>query len=560
MKAVCPGLAILLVLGSARAEPFRVLPYLQHPAPDAMTIRWLSETADPGVLTVETPEGKRTSRSAPVLAEALATNPFGPEPGGPPRKPPYLHRLRLTGLKPGTRYGYTVRQGDREHKSSFRTAPDRDQPVRFIVYSDSETEPESSTTAPVEWPPTPKGNRPRGVTRYFVNQTVGYRENLKVIAAREPDFIAIAGDLVEAGGKQRDWDEFWRHNAGDYGALAGRVPILPALGNHENFAGPGPMGGYAARASNFATAKYLAYFEVPKNRARNPNHEGRYYRLDYGPVTLITLDTSDGRPADTAADTNHTLSGSHAPDFNPGSEQYRWLEAQLADARKTSRFVFVQFHHVPYGSGPHSVPFGRPTFSGQAGLATRALLPLLGRHGVAAVFSGHDEMLERSEVPASETLPGGRARRYLLHCYDVGIGGDGLRGPVVGSDNPYSKFLAHADAPEVWRGRQLVSGGKHYGHVEVNVDRAAGGGWQATITPVAAFPRTDAEGTVVGWERRPYDDVVVVTAGAAESEGLSGLVAASLVVFLALLAVLVRRLPRALTPAGAHPRTDEVVK
>jgi hypothetical protein len=550
MKATAPCLAILLVLGSARAEPFRVLPYLQHPARDAISIRWLSETADPGVLTVETPGGTWSVRSAPALAGALASNPFGKEPGGPHRAPPYLHRVRVTDLRPGTRYAYAVRQGGREYKSAFRTAPGRDQSVRFVVYSDCETEPESGTTDPVEWPPSPRCNRPRDVTRYLVNQTVGYRENLKVIAARQPDFVAIPGDLVEAGGKQRDWDEFWRHNAGDYGTLAGRVPILPALGNHENYAGPGALRGYAAEASNFATAKYLAYFELPKNHARDPRHEGRYYRIDYGPVALITLDTSDGRPANTAADTNFSLSGSHAPDFNPGSEQYRWLEAQLADARKTSRFVFVQFHHLPYGSGPHSVPFGRPTFSGQAGIPTRALLPLLGRYGVAAVFSGHDEMLERSEVPAKETLPGGGTRSYTLHCYDVGIAGDGLRGPSEGFDNPFRKFLAHADAPEKWRGRQLLSGGKHYGHLEVNVDRGAGGAWRATITPVAVFPLTGAKGAVEGWERRPYDDVVVLAA--AERGSSSGLGPAAIVILLAVLGVLMKALPRTLIKPGAE--------
>jgi 3',5'-cyclic AMP phosphodiesterase CpdA len=538
-------LLTLLVAGGAHAGPFRVLPYLQNPSRDGITVRWLSEKADAGVLTVKTPGGALTLRSEPALARALAPNPFGEEPGGPHRAPPYLHRVRVTGLRPGTRYDYAVRQGDQEHRSAFRTAPDRDRPVRFIVYSDCETEPESSTTDPVDWPPSPGSNRPRDVTRYFVNQTVGYRENLKVVAARRPDFVAIAGDLVETGGKQRDWDEFWRHNAGDYGTIAGSVPIFPALGNHENFAGPGALGGYDTTASNFATAKYLAYFEVPKNDARDRNHEGRYYRIDYGPVTLITLDTSDGRPADSARDTNHNITGSHAPDFNPGSAQYRWLEAQLKEARKTSRFTFVQFHHVPYGSGPHSVPMNRPGFTGQAGIPTRVLLPLLGKHGVAAVFCGHDEMLERSEVPAEEALPDGGTRKYVLHVYDVGIAGDGLRGPSVGADNPYRKYLAHADAPEKWRGRQLLTGGKHYGHVEVNVERGADGAWEATITPVAVFPLTDEKGAVVSWERRPYDDVVVVTAGAEKREGRSGLAVAGLMVLLAALGVLLQRFRRA---------------
>src|SRR4029078_9460909 len=101
------------------------------------------------------------------------------------------------------------------------------------------------------------------------------------------------------------------------------------------------------------------------------------------------------------------LSGSNAPDFNPGSEQHKWFEAQLADAQKKSRFTFVQFHHTMYGSGPHSIPFGQPNFSGQSGIAMRGILPLLLRYGVDAVISGHDEMMERSLVTGTETLADG---------------------------------------------------------------------------------------------------------------------------------------------------------
>ena len=43
-------------IGTRDAQPgFRVLPYLQNPKPDAMTISWISETSDPGTLTVTGP-------------------------------------------------------------------------------------------------------------------------------------------------------------------------------------------------------------------------------------------------------------------------------------------------------------------------------------------------------------------------------------------------------------------------------------------------------------------------------------------------------------------------
>ena len=497
-------------LSEAHAESFRVRPYLQNPAQDAMTIRWLSEEKIPGELTLETPDGIKQFRSKPVLADALAYNRIAVEPDGPHPSLPWMHRVRVTGLKAGTRYSYQVSQGADRQGGSFQTTPDRDQPVRFMVYSDPETEPESTTSPPVDWPVAPRSNRPSELIRYVADQTTGYRQNLGVMAARKPQFILLTGDLVETGGEQRDWDEFWRHNAGEYGSIASNVPILAAIGNHENFAGPG--GGYSAEGANFATDKYLTYFEVPSNQAKNPKHEGRYYRIDYGAVSIITLDSSDGLPHKTAADTNHNLEGSHAPDFNPGSEQYQWLEKQLAETQKTSRFTFVQFHHTMYGSGPHSIHFGQEKFSGQSGIAMRVLEPLFYRYGVDVVFSGHDEMLERSQATGVETRPEGKTRSHTIHFYDVGIGGDGLRGPSTGFDNPHRKFLAHDNAPEVWNGKQLISGGKHYGHIEANVAPNSKGVWQVELAPVQIFPLLDVEGKVIGWQRRLYDDIVTIDA------------------------------------------------
>ena len=266
--------------------------------------------------------------------------------GGVDPGTPYMHRVRVDGLTAGTTYNYSVTQGATTHNASFRTAPGANSNVRFLVYADSETEPES--TGKFE---------PYGTTsgKYWFDQTQGYRNNLQMMTSRNPDFIAIAGDLVEAGNEQRDWDEFWKHNAGTYGNIAGYVPILPAMGNHENHSGNDGGGGfYTTPLANAAAARYRAYFETPDNGSGNPAVQDRYYRVDYGPITYITLDSSNGLPNSSVKDTNWYLDGaSDAPDFNPGSAQYQWLEQQLADAQATSRFTFVQFHHVPYSVGPH---------------------------------------------------------------------------------------------------------------------------------------------------------------------------------------------------------------
>jgi hypothetical protein len=93
-------------------------------------------------------------------------------------------------------------------------------------------------------------------------------------------------------------------------------------------------------------------------------------------------------------------------------------------------------------------------------------------------------------------------------------------------------FLAHDHAPEHWNGDVLVQGGKHYGHIEIDVRRQeeketgsktegstarreTAGGFAVTITPVYVFPVLDPEkpGSIVTWERREYDDTLTFTAG-----------------------------------------------
>jgi len=143
----------------------------------------------------------------------------------------------------------------------------------------------------------------------------------------------------------------------------------------------------------------------------------------------------------------------------------------------------------------------------------QALTPLFIEYGVDAVFSGHDEMYEHSIVTGFEIAPGGEKRRHETHFYDIGIGGDGLRGPVAGGLNPNQVFLADTDAPEVYGpDGVLKDGGKHYGHLEVNIEKQPDGQWQARLDAVYIFPVMDANGRVVNFARRLYDDSFTLTA------------------------------------------------
>ncbi len=574
--AVLGGLlaSSLTTTAPAAEDAFRVNPYLQNPTSTSMTLTWFSTEDEPGQLLLEGPghPGTRltsTPQPQPLLdytelerqqqIAGLAPGSWLQEGGN------VKHVLQLQDLEPGQTYRYRVDQGGDSRAAEFTTAPDRKDwdHIRFMAMSDSETEPlgrvqrrewapglgseqRPSAEAGGEWDQTFGTTTLSGtrVLRYPLTEDEGYRHNLATLHSQDPDFVMYPGDLVQGGGYQPGWDEFFRHNAGETGSGLSSTPVLPALGNWESFGALN--GGYGSPEDRSAVvrsrAKYHAYFDAPPNGT--PAHTDSYYRLDYGPVTVITLDANNGEPDAVPADTpaaekatgreyrgpgtdtqsNFTRAeyeaagGTDLADLNPGSVQYEWAERQLRSARRQGQVVVVQFHHNAFSSGEHGLPMYHADTSGQGGTPMRQYHPMFEEYGVSAVLSGHSEMFERSFVDTDGDGVG-------VHYYDVGVAGDGLRGerregPTLADPllryNEFRQWTADQDEREVWAEvdgvRRLVSGGKHYGHLQVDLTRQPRGRARATmtLTPVHVFPVLDAAGTLLRTERRVYGDVVTL--------------------------------------------------
>lgn len=522
----------------AESSEFRVLPYLQHPTESAISVVWFTDKDVPGVLEVD---GVGTFTSEPVLAENLTyggseiayihgEKNFGAIHAdvaeGEAPVLPYRHHVRVEELKPATDYQYVVKQAGNEALTatlSTAPAPGARASVRFLAMSDMETEPES-TEKTVAWSANALtsggdklGTDPATASRqYPVDQTTGFKANLEYATARQPNFWLIAGDLVEKGGRQLDWDEFWRHTAGEWGGFASNTPIFPVMGNHENYWHP-DGGSYSTAAATLAYDKWNTYWELPESQAGDSRHEKRYYRVDYGPVTVIALDSSNGNDTDPARDTNLMLNGGEAriPDFNRNSEQWNWAVRELADAQAQGQVVFVQFHHSAFGTGVHSLTSGSAGIANnednQSGMPMRIYHELFTRYGVTAVLSGHDELLEYAQLDG-------------VHYWDVGFAGDGLRGPGYYPTTSYVPFdllpaeaqathwSAHGDAPELWNGPQLIDGGKHYGFMEVDVRPQGEYDYEVVMTPRYAFPLMDTAGNATGeFDFRQYNKVVRIS-------------------------------------------------
>jgi len=500
-------------------NPFSVSPYLQHPTTNGMSILFFTLTdlaAQVRCWPVDDDSGNETRvvTTSPVVASALVGT--GHSSDAPVWGTQYRHRVRFDGLKAGTRYEYVVEAKSSNDQTSpfaytnfFSTVPGRDTPVRIVAYSDSETTP--STSPCTEWDVLVNGKNQ--TKTYHVSRSEGFASNLVHMAAWRPDLMVIAGDLVARGGVQMYWDEFWKENAGandlGFNDPAGSIPILATLGNHDFYDNKGQTAsGYYTNANGeFALAKYLTYFEFASNGVDYANapaaeRDSRdlsqlFHRQDYGPVTLIFLDTNNGKDA-AGNDTNTGLtrngsSGARSPDFNPGTLQYAWLTNNLADAQARSRFTFVVNHHCPYSSGKH-IRACSGTDESQSALPVRALTDVMMRYGVDAWLCGHDEMQEHSQITGFEVRPDGTKRSHALNIYDLGSGGDGLKGDQIVT-NAYSVHRAYLHSPD----------GTHYGHLRIEVKKGTSGRWQCSLMPVYSYMTASHSS-----ELRAYADKIVI--------------------------------------------------
>lgn len=567
---------------------FRVKPYLQKPAATTMSLNFFGEMGTTATVTLS--QGGTTLSTAEVtgvnqphlgytdleVAQRDEEKIKGLEGENWLRSNNnYKYSVTFSDLTPGTKYDYAVTLDGVTYKNSFTTAPSKENwdGTRIIAFSDTETEPagrpkvhgarewernrtfaEGSLDRPGEgskWFEKFGSDKRQGILepRYPLTQDEAMLYNMDAIAKRNPDLFMVTGDLAQGSGYQPGWDEFWGYVSGEHGDLAASSPMLTAIGNWETFGALN--GGYHTDGVAFGSHKgrkaYQTYFDT--FGSDTPAHEDSYYRVDHGPVTIITLDSTNGQPdedkdaekakaiagndkeffdkkGDWGTDTNtaYTLEGireagnTDQPSFSNGSEQWVWAEKQLADAREQGQIIIVQFHHSPYSSGVHGTATASEHPDDQPGTPMRIYTPMFEKYGVAAVISGHDEMFERSWIDSDGDGVG-------FHNFDVGVAADGLRGDYRVTDedgnvvpiefNTYREWMAQSDEPEMWVDdengvRQLKDGGKHYGHLEMDFEPVLCDGditAKLTTSPVYLFPVLDSNYDLVKVERRVYDDV-----------------------------------------------------
>lgn len=190
------------------------------------------------------------------------------------------------------------------------------------------------------------------------------------ILAEAPDFVIFTGDMVMRGSDEADWQKFFEIAS----PLLARIPVYPAIGNHD-------LGETGDRRRRFEDI--FSLWPGPPDRAPGAG----WYAFRVGDVEIVVLDSN--RYADPA--------------------QLAWLDAELSRARaRGPRAIFVATHDGPFSRGPH----------GGNELAATLYVPLLRRHGVAALFAGHDHIYQRGVAGGLPYVVsgGGGAPLYPITC------------------------------------------------------------------------------------------------------------------------------------------------
>jgi predicted phosphodiesterase len=169
----------------------------------------------------------------------------------------------------------------------------------------------------------------------------------KLMWERRPNFVMHVGDVVDNGPDNKEWvQELFRPCAD----LFSRVAIFPAIGNHER-----------------NHKHYYDYFALPA-----PEY---FYRYSYGNADFFVLDTNKS--------------------VKPDSEQYKWLDAELAKSK--ARWKFCYHHHPAYTSDDDDYGNSWQNANTRQGdLNARSLVPLYEKYKVDVVFNGHIHVYERT--------------------------------------------------------------------------------------------------------------------------------------------------------------------
>jgi acid phosphatase type 7 len=254
------------------------------------------------------------------------------------------HTVILSDLVPGQRYYY---QCGSRGAATFWNVPNwsEDTAMNFIAQLDPQDQP----TVRVATVGDMGGTDMADLTAYHVAM---------LVQGRAVDFVLNLGDIGYADGHERLWDTYLRKVE----TSAAYAPFMTIPGNHEGY---------------YSFRPYDTRFRMPG--PESGGNASRWYSFDVGPVHFVSI-TTEGPD------------GLIPYGFSPETEQYQWLQADLAavDKRNPRPWVVVSGHRPLY-CNEHD-----KNCDSEATLLRINLEDLLQQYRVNCVLVAHQHRYERS--------------------------------------------------------------------------------------------------------------------------------------------------------------------
>ena len=263
--------------------------------------------------------------------------------------PELVHKAEASGLKPGTAYYF--RAGDSglnawSETGTFQTAAAAG-PFTFMDLADPQAKSEDECI----------------LSAATIAKAYG--------AVPDAKFLAINGDIVDAGNKEKQWDWLLGHSE----ANLLNTTVLPVAGNHEE-----------------QKNAFISHFDIAAASGSSTN-TGAYYSVDYGNAHFIVLNTNE--------------KSSEYADLTP--RQVEWLKSDAA-ARPAGAWLIVLLHKGPYSTSGHATD---ADIAGPNGMRAKAA-PLLARLGADLVLQGHDHIYARTKHIKEDGTAGDAGPVYLI--------------------------------------------------------------------------------------------------------------------------------------------------
>jgi hypothetical protein len=349
-KSLFPFLAFIMLTVAATSqtrkepgaatEPVRLIrgPYLQVASSTGILIRWRTDVSSRSRVRYGTVQGKldQSAEDTKLLTE---------------------HKITLSGLKPYTKYYYSVGglrdtlQGD--ENNFFVTLPEPGKPGHYRIAALGDCGDNS------------------------INQRHVKEQLLKYLGPDGLNAWILLGDNAYQDGTDSEFQsKFFNIYKDD---LLKKYPLFPAPGNHDYH----DTDLSAKHAQETHETAYYQNFSMPSEAESGgvPSHTQAFYSFDVGNIHFLSLD-SYGKE-----ENSYRLYDTVGP-------QVQWIKKDLA-ANKNRGWVIAFWHHPPYTMGSHNSDSEEELVK-----IRENFIRIIERAGVDVVLNGHSHGYERSRLMA----------------------------------------------------------------------------------------------------------------------------------------------------------------